>query len=328
MFKKLLKYVGVVVLVLALGVAGLVTYVTQALPNVGPAPDLKVEATPERIARGKYLAHHVAVCIDCHSERDWTKFAGPLKPGSFGKGGEAFDQQFGFPGAFYARNITPAGIGGWTDGELYRAITTGVTREGKPLFGIMPYEQYGRMDPEDIKSIIAYIRTLPRVEHEVKPSKADFPVNIILHLMPKKAEPQTKPAPTDTLAYGKYLTNASGCIVCHTKQDKGKVVGPEYAGGFEFPLGNGAVVRSMNITPHATGIASMTREQFVARFKLYADTATLPAVDMNRGELQTVMPWAMYAGMTEQDLGAIYDYLRTVPAVESRVERWTAGDGK
>ena len=46
---------------------------------------------------------------------------------------------------------------------------------------------------------------------------------------------------------------------------------------------------------------------------------------MMKGEFQTIMPWVMYAGMTEQDLGAIYDYLRTVKPVDQSVVRWTSG---
>ena len=53
-------------------------------------------------------------------------------------GGDVFDQKFGFPGKYYAKNITPEGISRYTDGELFRVITTGVTKEGKALFPVMP----------------------------------------------------------------------------------------------------------------------------------------------------------------------------------------------
>jgi hypothetical protein len=46
-------------------------YIYFILPRI-PIPDLKVEITPERIARGKYLANHVTVCVDCHSTRVWS----------------------------------------------------------------------------------------------------------------------------------------------------------------------------------------------------------------------------------------------------------------
>src|SRR6202012_5065901 len=112
----------------------------------------------EKIERGRYLANYVTVCMDCHSTRDWSKFSGPLKEGTLGQGGELFNQKFGFPGTYYSRNITPEGISRYTDGELFRLITTGVTKEGKPMFPVMPYPYYGKMDPDDIMCVIAYIR--------------------------------------------------------------------------------------------------------------------------------------------------------------------------
>jgi hypothetical protein len=74
-------------------------------------------ATPERIKHGEYLANHVTICIDCHSQRDYSIWSGPVVPGSFGQGGEAFTQDLGFPGKFYAKNLTPEHIGNWTDGN-------------------------------------------------------------------------------------------------------------------------------------------------------------------------------------------------------------------
>jgi len=150
--KKLLKWL---LIVIVLAIVTLVSFVKFALPNVGAAPDMKVEATPERIARGEYLANHVTVCIDCHSSRDWSKFSGPPIEGTYGKGGELFDQKFGFPGSYTSKNITPANISNWTDGELFRVITTGVDKDGKALFPVMPFHYYGQMDEEDIKCIIA-----------------------------------------------------------------------------------------------------------------------------------------------------------------------------
>src|SRR5690606_38136067 len=69
---KLLKILGVLVLVLVVVVAGALTYVSTALPDVGPPPEITVEITPERLERGEYLANHVMLCMDCHSTRDWS----------------------------------------------------------------------------------------------------------------------------------------------------------------------------------------------------------------------------------------------------------------
>jgi hypothetical protein len=145
--KKLFKVLGYLVLILLIVIGGLITYVKVALPNVGEPPSLTIERTPERIERGKYLANHVSMCINCHSERDWTKFAGPVVPGTEGEGGELFDQKVGMPGAYYSKNLTPEGMSKYSDGELFRAITAGVNKEGKALFPLMPYNHYGAMDP-------------------------------------------------------------------------------------------------------------------------------------------------------------------------------------
>ncbi|MBX9851853.1 MAG: cytochrome C [Cytophagaceae bacterium] len=236
--KKTLKIIFAVVAVLIFGVACLLTYVKVALPNVGPAPDLKVELTPERVERGKYLAHNVCACIDCHSTRDWSKLTGPLIEGTLGKGGEKFNQDYGFPGTYYSRNITPAGIGNWTDGEVFRAITSGMSKDGRPLFPVMPHPAYGKMDSLDIISIIAYLRTLKPIENNVPESSSDFPMNFIIHTIPAKPNFKPIPAKTDTLKYGEYLLSAGSCVDCHSpKDDKGQYIeGMKYAGGFNSTL--------------------------------------------------------------------------------------------
>lgn len=321
---KFLKILGVLVLVLVVVVAGALTYVSTALPDVGPPPELKVEITPERLKRGEYLANHVMLCMDCHSTRDWEFYAGPPKHGTEGVGGERFDQAMNFPGKFISRNITPAGIGDWTDGELYRAITSGVSKDGSPLFPVMPYLNYGKMDQEDIYSVMAYIRSLPPIESEPEASEPDFPINFIMRTMPKPAAHGKLPPPTASTEYGAYLVNAASCGDCHTKQEKGEFIGEPFAGGFEFKYPTGSIVRSMNITPHETGIGNWSKEQFIERFKMHTDSGyTAPPIDWSKNQFQTVMPWLMYAEMTEQDLGAIYDYLRTVKPVENVVEKWT-----
>ncbi|HMQ08939.1 MAG TPA: c-type cytochrome [Saprospiraceae bacterium] len=316
------RYILYALAILLIVIIAFLSYLSFLLPNVGPAPDLTVEITPERVARGDYLANHVMLCMDCHAQRDFTIYAGPPKPGTEGAGGEAFDQSMGFPGVFFSRNITPSGIGDWTDGELFRAITTGVSKDGSALFPVMPYLLYGQLDEEDIISVIAYIRQLKPVESPNIPSKPDFPFNFIINTIPKKANLSKRPDPTDQIAYGKYLITAASCGECHTNQKDGKVIGEPYAGGFEFQFPHGPIVRSSNITPHETGLASWTKEQFVQRFKMHVDSNYV-APNVGRDDFQTVMPWLMYAGMKDEDLEAIYAYLRTVAPVDNFVERYT-----
>jgi hypothetical protein len=75
--KKLLKVLAVLLGLVALVVGGGILYITKMLPNVKVQEDLKVEATPVRLARGEYLANSVCVCMDCHSHRDWNAFSAP-----------------------------------------------------------------------------------------------------------------------------------------------------------------------------------------------------------------------------------------------------------
>jgi mono/diheme cytochrome c family protein len=319
--KKAVKITLFVLGFLILAAVGAFTYVSLALPNVGPAPDLRVEITPERVERGKYLANHVMLCMDCHAVRDWSLFGGPPTPGTEGAGGDVFDQSMGFPGVFVASNITPGGVGDWTDGELFRLITSGVKKDGTPIFPIMPYMNYGKMDEEDIKSVIAYIRTLEPVLTNHPVSKAEFPFSMILRTIPKKATPAAMPSPVDQVAYGGYLVNAGACADCHTAFEKGKYVGELLAGGRSFQYPDGSIVTSSNLTPHETGLKNWTKDAFVQRFKAYTDS-TYVHVKVQPGEFQTFMPWQMYGGMQVEDLEAIYAYLMTLEPVDNPVERF------
>src|SRR5690606_39977467 len=120
---------------------------------------------------------------------------------------------------FYSKNITPANLADWTDGEIYRAITTGVTKDNKALFPVMPYKHYAMMDPEDVKDVIAYLRSLPPIENEVPESKPNFPFNSILNTIPENAKPIKKPSPTNKVEYGRYLSYIARCPACHTRSD-------------------------------------------------------------------------------------------------------------
>jgi len=326
--KKALLILGIIVAIIILGISGLLIYLKAALPNVGPAEDIKVEVTPERIERGKYLAFNVMMCMDCHAHRDFTQFSGPPKPGTLGAGGDVFDQTMNFPGRFVARNITPYALGDWTDGEIIRAITTGVSKDGSAIFPVMPYHDYGKLDIEDIKSVVAFLRTLEPIKSENEPSNPDFPMNFILNTMPQKANFSKMPSRADQVGYGKYMFTAAACAECHTNRVKGKVVGEYLAGGFEFNFPDGSVLRSSNITPDKeTGIGNWSKEDFVQRFKMHysEDYTSYPVAP---GEFQSIMPWVMYAGMETEDLEAIYDYLRTVPAVKSNIVRYSPSSGK
>lgn len=313
--KKVLLTILIIVIVL---IAAAASYVKFALPDVGAAPDLHIAITPGRVQSGEYLANHVSLCMDCHSTRDWSKFSGPMIKGTNGKGGEFFDEKMGFPGKFYSKNITPSNIKDWTDGEIFRTITTGVDKFGDALFPVMPYHYYGKMDKEDIYDIIAYIRSLPPFENKTPDRSIDFPMNFIVNTIPVKASFVQKPPKSDTIKYGAYLLNAAACMECHTPVKKGQII-PEFAfsGGRDFKMPNGTV-NSANITPDkTTGIGGWTTDQFVARFKAYTDPSNIK--ELSSKDVNTVMPWTMLAGMDTSDLRSIYAYLQTLKPVKKEV---------
>lgn len=323
--KKVFKILGILVGIVVLLIIGGYIYLNTAFPKVDPPKNIKVESTPERIARGEYLANHVTVCIDCHSERDWTKFAGPIKPGTEGSGGEIFDEKIGFPGKVTTKNLTPANLGAWSDGELIRAITCGVTKDGKALFPMMPYPYYNNLTEEDLYSIVAYIRTFEPKERQISETELNFPLNLIVKTMPIQSySPAKEVDKSNTVEYGKYLVKIASCSECHTQSDKGEPLpGMTFAGGMEFQFPAG-IVRSANITPdNETGIGNWTKETFFERFRFYntEDAHNIP-VNIEK-EFNTPMPWLMYSGMSDEDLGAVYDYLRTVTPVKNLVQRFT-----
>lgn len=325
---KVLKYIGIAVAVLVLIPVLLIGVLALKPPKSRPPSDEKIQLTPERVERGKYLATAVG-CLDCHSERDWSHWGGPIKPGRAGVGNLCLSQADGLPGSFCTPNLTPdpkTGLGSWTDGEVMRAIREGVAKDGHALFGMMPYGDFKSMSDDDVRAIVAYLRTLPPVENPIPPPSFDFPVNLLMKLGPQPLEgPIQAPPKTDTVAYGKYLATIA-CNGCHTPLDKGEPIpGMAFAGGMDFkgPWGH---VRPANLTPDPeTGIGSLTREQFLDRFRAFRSID--PGVNPAPEGKNSIMPWKMLSQMTDEDLGAIYDFLRTLPPVKHVVNRFPDAKG-
>lgn len=300
------------------------------LPRRQPAAKIDVAVTPERVARGQYLAVNVLQCIDCHSERDWTLYGGPPKA-PLGAGRACMDkstptagvnvgQEF-FPGVLCIRNITPdreTGIGDWTDEEIIRAVRDGVDRHGGGLFPIMPYFVYRDVADEDLYAVVAYLRTLPAVRSFRPRKEIDFPLNLLVRLWPEPVTgPVVAPDPADSVAYGEYLAKISRCEFCHTPREPSSMEGfpgRRLAGGMPFFLTKERVMYTMNLTPHETGLGPWTREMFIQTFRRRAVPTPVPL------KQNTLMNWSAFAGMTDADLGALYDFFRTLPPVPYRQE--------
>jgi mono/diheme cytochrome c family protein len=322
--KKLLKILGIAALIIAVVIIAGLIYFNAKYPDVSPPSNIKVVSTAEKIDRGEYLANHVTVCIDCHSTRDWTKFSGPLIPGTEGKGGFNFGPAEGLPGNVYAKNITPAAIDEWTDGELIRAITQGVNKNNKALFPIMPYYSFNHLTESDLEAIVCYIKSLEPIENKVPETELNFPMNLIVKTIPIKTYMPSNPINrADSVEYGRYLATIASCGGCHTPAEKGEPIpGMNFAGGMEFKTPWG-FVRSANITPDAeTGIGNWTKDKFITTFKKYS-TENAKNIHVDPNSFNSVMPWTMYGGMAGEDLAAIYDYLKTVKPVKHLVVKYT-----
>jgi len=322
--KRLIRGLLLVVCVLAVLLGAGVAFLYAKKPAQRAPSAEKIEPTPTRLARGTYLAEHVVDCLMCHSQGKFDRFGIPRVPGTEGKGGFAFGKDFDIPGIVYARNITPdpeTGIGAWTDGEILRAMREGVDRHGDALFPMMPYAAYHEMSDEDARAIVVYMRALRPVRNAVPPKKVNFPVNLLIKGAPKPVEGAlVAPDSKDAVAYGKYLTIIGGCRGCHTPEPRPgqPIPGRDYSGGrtFKGPWGRNV---TPNLTPHKDAyLGRATKEEFIGRFRSFA-TLTGDAAPVASPGRNTLMPWLALSGATDEDLGAIYDFLKTLPPVENKV---------
>ncbi|MDX1980826.1 MAG: cytochrome c [Bryobacteraceae bacterium] len=316
-----MKRILYVVAGLVAAAGGALGYLWLKKPNMRPAPQLKILASPATLERGRYLYDNLLECDGCHSPRDFSRFGGPVLEGRRGAG-QTFPPEMGLPGTVSAANITSdreTGIGAWTDGEVLRAIREGVSRDGRALF-MMPYTFYKDMSDDDAQALVAYVRTLPAVRNELPATAIDFPVNLLFKLAPAPVETVAAPDRADKLKYGAYLVGIAGCKECHSPFEKGQVVEEKaFAGGREFRVGTARVI-SANITPDTqTGLGKMTEDQFVEKvyqYKDYVKNGPPKAGD----DAFTLMPWLAYAGLEEGDLRAMHAYLRTVKPIVNSVE--------
>jgi mono/diheme cytochrome c family protein len=315
--RKIVKWLSYASMGVAIIVVITITFTIGWRPFLGPRSRSltarKFEATPERLARGRYLANGVTGCIHCHSEHDWKALGGPSIDAKLGAG-QVFPES-DLPGVVISPNLTPdpeTGAGTWSDDQFARAIREGIGHDESTLFPLMPYEQYRAMSDEDLASIVVYIRSLPPIRNSLPKTEIIFPVKYLIRNAP---QPLTAPVPPPDLSSpvkrGEYLVRMAGCATCHTPQQRGQSnAAMAFAGGFTF---NGPLptVTSGNITPDPSGIPYYDENLFLQVMR----TGKVRARD-----LSAVMPIVAYRNMTDEDLKAIYAYLRTIPAVHHRVD--------
>lgn len=299
----------------------------QLLACIADVPvDPSFTAAAGDVDRGRYLGEHVANCRMCHSQRDWSLAGAPNTDGAAGAGSDSTQRIEAFPDGtvIWSRNLTsdPAtGLGAWSDGEIARAVTAGLSRDGSPLFLNMPYDQFGRMAEPDLVDLVAWVRTLPPVERRVPARVLPFPLGLVVRTMPR-APALVPEVPPDGPERGAYLVNLASCVWCHSPVDDNQVVVPgrELHGGHTWRMPSGGTVASANLTPHANGLGGWTEDAFVARFRA---AAAAPAAPVPAGGFQSPMPWVPLSGLADEDLRAIWAYLAAQPPADDTVVKWT-----
>ena len=306
--------IGIIVIVIVLVAA--ITLTIGWRPFLGPRArvltDRKFASTPERLARGRYLANGVMGCVHCHSRRDWKAVGGPVIQSQLGAG-EFFPRDF--PGTVIAPNITSdaeTGAGSWTDDQLARAIREGISHDGRTLFPLMPYENFRSMSDEDLGSVVVYLRTLPAVRNVLPRTEINFPVK---YLMRNAPQPVDAPVPAqnspDPVKRGEYLVRMAGCADCHTPQERGQRNQElAFAGGFVLrgPFGT---VAAANITPDPSGISYYDESLFIS---------VLRTGKVRGRALNSIMPWDVYHSMTDDDLKSVFVYLRTLKPIKHQID--------
>src|SRR5260370_15617532 len=197
--KRFWKFLFIGILVLAVVLVAAISLTIGWRPFTGPRAgaltERKFETTPERLARGGYLANAVTGCMFCHSTHDWQAPGAPILESRLGAG-DLFPVE-GLPGKVTAPNLTPdpeTGAGGWSDDQLARAIREGIGHDGRALFPLMPYDNFRSLPDEDLASLVVYLQALPAVRNSLPKSEIIFPVKYLIRNVP---EPLTGPVPAE-----------------------------------------------------------------------------------------------------------------------------------
>jgi len=285
------------------------------------------------VARGEYLVNVVSVCTDCHTPRNPD---GSPDFDNYLAGVECFadaDPTDDDVGCVSSRNLTnhETGLKNRSDEEIKDMFLSGVRPDGEVLHPIMPYWSYGNMTEEDADAIVAFLRTVPGVNHELPPNQAPFlppdepAERVDLDEVP---EPDSGEARYESAMRGRYLAAQAGvCLECHTPESEEGSPAPRdlslaFSGGNMFrrdALGLPPVfpetIYTRNLTSDETGLADWSRNDIVRLLKegmTPDDTIACPPMPAG--------PMGAYAGLTDEDALDIATYVKSLPPIAT--EEW------
>jgi mono/diheme cytochrome c family protein len=310
-----LKASAASILAVALGLLAFFT-VSMRGEDSPPAAEFRAEPSPQRLTRGRYLVEGLAHCFHCHSEDDWTKNEGQPLPGKKGAG-----QKVDVPADEHTPamlwvfpNITPdkeTGTGTFTDAQLERAIRKGIGHDGRLLADLMPYAFFRSMTDEDVASVIVYLRSIPAVKNSLPKSQLPFEIKLDFH-----PELEIEPAAdaSEQVRKGWYLARIGQCNGCHTGSDEqGNTATNLIFGGGERFVGPWGDVVSPNITSDPSGIAHYDTAMFIKTIRTgYASGGMR--------KLSPIMPYSVFRNLSDEDLAALFAYLRSVRPVKHLVD--------
>ena len=298
--KRILKWIGIVlgVLVGLIVLAAIVVYVVSEIQvnKRFTAPEVSVTAStdPAVIERGRHLATAVSVCIDCHNSD---------------LGGQVLIDDPAL-GRIVAVNLTKGKNGKgneFSDADYARVLRYGVLPDGLSV-KVMPAEDYTHFSDEDLTAVISYVRSLPPVDNDLPKTQLRMMGRILMVMgqLPVLIAPRIDQAmphvasiePGVNLEYGQYLANVAGCTGCH---------GPGLSGG-PIPGAPPDFPNAANLTPSGE-LVGWDEEDF---FNLIR-TGTKPS----GSKLAEEMPYKYYTNMTDDELKAIWMFVKSVPAREA-----------
>jgi hypothetical protein len=284
------------------------------------------DAASPLVLRGKYLVDNVMLCIDCHSPR---LPSGAFDPPKYMSGVECFVDAIpgnDTMGCLSSRNLTnhATGLANRTDDQIKKMFLDGERPDGTFLVPVMPYWALHRMTAADADAIVAYLRTIPGVDHAIPANQVPF------NTVPGAVAPMTDAETLSVTATvegttqasadrGRYLANFA-CVDCHTP------LGPQggrpldfsmaFQGGRDFELFPPFPdhVYSMNLTPHATGLAGYTVADIVKVLK--------EGKDKNNANVCPPMPSAFggpLTGITTEDATDIANYIVNLPPADHMI---------
>lgn len=257
-------------------------------------------AAESLLERGTYLVHSIVACGNCHTPKGPD---GHALPGQDLSGGVVIELPV-FRAV--APNITPddeTGIGKWTDAQIVNAIRNGKRPDGTTIGPPMPIDFYRDMSDTDVLAIVAYLRSVKPIRHQVEKSTFHIPLPdsygpVVTHVadVPR----------SNRIAYGEYLADIGHCMECHTPLTKGRLdLSRIGAGGRELPAFPAGMAVSANLTPaNPDGIAHWTDAQ--------VKTAITQGIRPDGRRLVLLMAFDWYKNIRADDMDDLIGYLRTL----------------